>query len=302
MRNLKFPHVDSFMVKAEEDMETTEPMVDTSRFTGDFEVTPEVEAFIEAHKLSEDLDMSGEGEAKTAKLKPAVAEKLAKTSNTFKSREYAEERLEGMEESIKSMILEIGKEVSKDFEFAVDVYMQDSNYGNPAYSYEVKLSKGSTEQELSILYYTYEPGIAIGEAAGSWDWAAWLGLEESPFYDDSFSDDYDYDQMSIAMDEMLATFKESQDYWDVKDAIKKLEAEYVPTFTYHIDHDERGEFRAHVEDEKGQQVYQIQNNEEGEIEQIEDGFMRHTTDVEGLERYLQQMDIMPKKSELVEAE
>jgi len=56
-------------------------------------------------------------------------------------------------------------------------------------------------------------------------------------------------------------------------------------FTYTIDLDERGEFRAHVDNEHGITVFELEA-EETEIDLVEDGFMCHGRDTEGLLSYL----------------
>lgn len=300
MDELKFPIIAEMLQADEAPLEEMpeEKPADPSPYLGAFELSKDVQKMIEEYGLSDDVIIEGE-EAKEAKLKPEIAQDLADTRELFRSRKTADGRFDSMPEEVKQMVQAIGKEVSPNFAFEVEASLQESN---DAYSFDVTLKKGSSEDELSILYYSYEPGIQLSEGASSWNWAAWLGLEESPFYDSDMSDDYDYDSASTAMEEMIATFKESQDYWDVKEAIKKLEKNHVPVYTYHINLDERGEFYADVRDENEQTVYTIKSNEDGQIEQVEDGFMRHKDDLAGLERYLKQLEFLPKNAELVEAE
>lgn len=64
-------------------------------------------------------------------------------------------------------------------------------------------------------------------------------------------------------------------------------------FTYHIDHDERGEFRADVRNADDKTVHEIHDDEEtGEIWELEAGYMRHTRDLVGLKSYLVELGIM----------
>ena len=77
-----------------------------------------------------------------------------------------------------------------------------------------------------------------------------------------------------------------------------------------VDLDERGLYRAHIEDEEGRIVFEYSNEEEvfddegeptgeviyGEIPMIADGYMKHKDDIEGLENYLKEMEIIPKDS------
>jgi hypothetical protein len=88
-------------------------------------------------------------------------------------------------------------------------------------------------------------------------------------------------------------------------------------YLYLIDLDERGSFRAHVEDAKtGKVVFQFSNEEEeevlddegeptgevhtfdGEISMVRDGYMKHGEDIVGLEEYLIDMKIIPAGSHL----
>jgi rubrerythrin len=84
-------------------------------------------------------------------------------------------------------------------------------------------------------------------------------------------------------------------------------------YLYLIDLDERGSFRAHVEDAKtGKIVFEFSNEEEviddegnptgemeqGEIGMVRDGYMKHAKDIVGLEEYLIDMKIIPAGSQL----
>jgi hypothetical protein len=72
-------------------------------------------------------------------------------------------------------------------------------------------------------------------------------------------------------------------------------------YNYIIDLDERGCFNAHVENEKtGKVIFSFSNEEENEEGEnfngslwiVEDGFMKHTKDIDGLQEYLIDVDIM----------
>ncbi len=58
-----------------------------------------------------------------------------------------------------------------------------------------------------------------------------------------------------------------------------------------VDHDERGEFRAHVEDEKEKTVFEYGTESDEDcylvLWLVEDGFMKHGRDMPGLTVYLQ---------------
>lgn len=64
-----------------------------------------------------------------------------------------------------------------------------------------------------------------------------------------------------------------------------------------VDLDERGSFRAHVENTSGRRVFQFSNEDENGwpdpdgIELVRDGFMKHGRDTQGLLSYLQDLGI-----------
>lgn len=73
-------------------------------------------------------------------------------------------------------------------------------------------------------------------------------------------------------------------------------------YFYVIDLDERGSFRAHVEDQAGQTVFEfVSGNElaEDESDLFQDGWMRGKNDIEGLEKYLRDRGIIGRYDQLV---
>lgn len=64
-----------------------------------------------------------------------------------------------------------------------------------------------------------------------------------------------------------------------------------------IDLDERGSFRAHVEDQKGETVFELSNEgedgwpDEGGLWLVEAGYMKHCRHSDGLHDYLIEMRI-----------
>lgn len=72
-----------------------------------------------------------------------------------------------------------------------------------------------------------------------------------------------------------------------------------------VDLDERGSFRAHVENKNGKTVFQFSNEDEetgwpseGGLWLVEDGFMKHARDTRGLHDYLQDVGIATADSTL----
>jgi hypothetical protein len=73
-------------------------------------------------------------------------------------------------------------------------------------------------------------------------------------------------------------------------------------------HEERGEFRAYVEDEQGNTIWSVNypdyyENEDGELIEsstiFEDGFMEDANDIEGLENYLKSINVLEMGDELI---
>jgi hypothetical protein len=80
-------------------------------------------------------------------------------------------------------------------------------------------------------------------------------------------------------------------YLDDLDEYKAL-AKPLP-FTYTIDLDERGDFKAHVDDGQGETVFSIGTEDGASLaELIEDGFIKHGRDLAGLADYLKHVSIM----------
>ncbi|GIK44953.1 MAG: hypothetical protein BroJett012_08560 [Betaproteobacteria bacterium] len=72
---------------------------------------------------------------------------------------------------------------------------------------------------------------------------------------------------------------------------------------YVIDLDERGLFKAHVENQNGKEIFSLSNEDEGgwpggDLDLIEDGYMRHARDVRGLHEYLQEVGLAGPRSTL----
>lgn len=63
------------------------------------------------------------------------------------------------------------------------------------------------------------------------------------------------------------------------------------TYDYVIDLDERGDFRAHVEDNEGDTVFEIEGIDDLES-LIDDGFMKHKDDTDGLLKHLQEIGVL----------
>lgn len=60
-----------------------------------------------------------------------------------------------------------------------------------------------------------------------------------------------------------------------------------PIYVYVVNLDERGDFYADVRNARtGETVHEVRSDEEGKVWEIDDGFMKHKDDLEGLKKYL----------------
>ncbi|ACK78492.1 hypothetical protein RU820_06105 [Acidithiobacillus ferrooxidans] len=67
-----------------------------------------------------------------------------------------------------------------------------------------------------------------------------------------------------------------------------------------VDLDERGVFKAHVDDMDGNTILTMSNEEEedGELSFVRDGFIKHPRDTDGLLVYLKEMGMAPESASL----
>lgn len=70
-------------------------------------------------------------------------------------------------------------------------------------------------------------------------------------------------------------------------------------FGYYVNLDERGDFYADVRDPSGETVFELHAEEDGTIGLIEDGFMRHKTDLGGLRDHLADLGLIGPDAELL---
>lgn len=85
---------------------------------------------------------------------------------------------------------------------------------------------------------------------------------------------------------------------DPEELLEDFMDQVLLQYHYIVDFDERGEYRAHVEDWDGKTVYSLEAEQtapdEIELPEIVDGFMQHTQDMDGLTAYLIDMEIIPE--------
>jgi hypothetical protein len=78
---------------------------------------------------------------------------------------------------------------------------------------------------------------------------------------------------------------------------------YVPTYTFHVNLDERGMFYADVRNQNGRTLFEIKIDEslpdDEQSNPIEDGWMKHGRDLDGLRAYLIHLGVVTEKAVLV---
>lgn len=73
-------------------------------------------------------------------------------------------------------------------------------------------------------------------------------------------------------------------------------------FGYYVNLDERGDFYADVRNPVGETIFEIHAEEDGSIALIEDGFMRHKTDLDGLRAHLVDLGLIDRGAELLSSD
>jgi hypothetical protein len=197
----------------------------SGEFSKPFELTRKVDGFVAHYKQGEMIELlkevSADGE-KEAKLKPHAAKKLKRTEDLFNSRKYAEERLKEskglLEDTVKEHLKLKGAQKIK---FEVEVSDDDT------LSMSIKFTLGDIEETLepSSLYVPSDDQQVFEQAqygSSEVNWAAWLGVDGSPFYSQEWADAYNYDQQTIAMDQFVATLDESLFFSDLDALIDKM--------------------------------------------------------------------------------
>jgi hypothetical protein len=69
-------------------------------------------------------------------------------------------------------------------------------------------------------------------------------------------------------------------------------------FGYYINLNERGSFNADVRDMDGKTLLEVASDEDGEVWQVEDGFMKDCSDVSGLTEYAVSAGILPAGAQI----
>ena len=209
-------------------------MIDTT-----FEITTDVQKFLDAYKAYESVrsvkvTVDADGE-KHGLITEELAQNLRKTKDLFNSEEYASARIEETEKRVvaivEAILAEIGKKATNVFEkkaaglitVTASSRFFDPYVGGDNASVTVSFCGLGEADDLiddrdiehEALYYRGARD-SLSDALESWDWAAWLGDEASPFYSDDFAESYATDQASIALEQFSQTLDESSFKDDVR--------------------------------------------------------------------------------------
>lgn len=200
-------------------------------FLEPFELTSKLESDLKKYGYESDIEMLTPEEndkhslERGAKIREEVAKKLDKTEKLFLSYKYGSERIENAEASVKASTEDLIKKIAGDkannFEVTVTSVTQDRHVGDDAGALHVSINYGGEEEFLEPAAFYYSGAAeASAESVQSWNWHFWLYDYDSPLSSDEYREAYEYDQISIALDQFAATWKES-DYESEVDAVVK---------------------------------------------------------------------------------
>ena len=188
-------------------------------FTEPFEIDSSVERFLDRYGLEGDYEIiSEEDDEIIARLTRNVANELKRTYDLFLSGREADRRFARFESDLKNEILKFIRSTWKDIgrDIDIDVY-KDQRLDYIAYTIELVLDRASEVVEPRGLFYQADTGADIDDAASSFEWAAWLGIDDSPFYSGDWVDAYGYDQASLWFEEAGDV-----DYDEIRDAVEGI--------------------------------------------------------------------------------
>jgi hypothetical protein len=153
--------------------------------------------FLAKYELEGEVDLFGgdEGSYEKFKLHKGTAEKLAQSYKVFMDRTHAEKRfkqwVEAEQEAIQKLVSKVNSKIK--VEVTEPEESQDNSYSSEIY---LRLGSERKEYEPQGYYYKFDPAAQMDDALNSWDWARWLGDDESPFFDQDWVDAYMYDSAS----------------------------------------------------------------------------------------------------------
>jgi hypothetical protein len=183
-------------------------------YSDSFELDNDVMSFLQEYNLWDDVEaVATANKAKNFARYPLETElrltkkmqaSLTRTYKIFVEGKEAEKRwkrtTEGLTKEVQDLIKKVavklkveprGIRVEVDFESGTR-YVPEGTAGHIELHYKGK----SIKLEPEGLYYRADAGGNLGDAMGSWNWAAWLGDDRSPFHSGTWTEAYAEDQTS----------------------------------------------------------------------------------------------------------
>jgi hypothetical protein len=183
------------------------------------------ELFGQFPDLEDQVVVTEEDGEKYAKLKPEVSKDLERTYKLFTDQTHGEKRLAEAMDRVKRYAEKVLKAKYPDvkFELETDYRFTDSYVGSDAGAMYLTLwlKDDSEEVESGALYFSgvYE---GISDTVESYEWAAWLMADDSPFHSSDFIEAYAFDTFSSAMEQFSHDLDGTEFEDEVLKAAEKL--------------------------------------------------------------------------------
>ncbi|MFA5999858.1 MAG: hypothetical protein WC783_02665 [Candidatus Paceibacterota bacterium] len=174
-------------------------------------------SFINQYNLEDEIEFVEEDEfgEELYKVKDSVFAELQRTYELFISRDKADERINNVmvhyENKVMQYLLSLG--VNKQVASVEAIF---SEHMGSSISVIIKHINGE-ELTLEPSNAFYDGEINISDAAASWSWAAWLGIDGSPLFTDEFLYAYGYDEVSMWFEEVEEGDWLEEAEYDIKD-------------------------------------------------------------------------------------
>lgn len=133
-------------------------------------------------------------------------------------------------------------------------------------------------------------GRAVAGTSG-WEYDGEERLVQTVFFENPLGDSIPM-QVSIDFEEGSRTAPAGLDF--------ELPEDPGLLYGFYVNLDERGEYKADVRNALGATVFEYSTNDEGRIELVDDGFLKHARDLDGLAEYLCENGILPSNAELLD--
>lgn len=100
--------------------------------------------------------------------------------------------------------------------------IMEDRLGGVSLNITVSYEDIDTEIEGLVYYSNSDTGAEIGDGAQSWNWLAWLGVEESPYFDSSWTESYLEDKKAQALSELSSYIAEGEAADKVVNSLKEF--------------------------------------------------------------------------------